>query len=1247
MINLYLKWLPFEGELELVRYEEYEPPVGGKVAIEFGPPQDGGYIPPAGDAVALEFADVDEQPAGEDQYLFPVGYISGPSFGGAGIKLHTRYLTASSVPVTLTFGGQTVHNYWTFAKPQGIPSAKYGNTDIRNRNRYYAAGGIRSDVYGKPVIKNLREQIWPPGIAWRYERDRFGTSYIWNLLQRRYLRGFDASDYGIAYLRGGVKYIYAGAGLESGHGKPTVINSMADQFIEKAGGIDPGGIGRLRVSPRILYPAGIYGTKFSDPLVQFPPYPKGWESSRVGQHSIEYWTKLVFPAGISAAELVGYPKVFDPTQVVFAAPVLGAGIFGDILVVNRSLRIVVPGEDYFEGSDWAEVRSNRRAMELRGFIATEFGGTHVENGTPSLLPESIQPEPPSPVGIGFAVRYIYGSGWDETGTGKPALDRTPSIFPKWTEEDDKYGHPMVWRRIREFELDGFESLDMGQATVWFRYRGVSVPGRSHARYGEPVVNHGVRHIAVLGQAHHQVGRPKTENRDRTIFPVGYFREFEHVHTVGSTRWLKPFGFDELRFGTRIKPLSQSLYPQGFQEKHGMATVWNQTTVVTPPGFFTGTEPNDQWGDGLVYNLRQIIELYYFVESELNPPAWPRWTLVENRTKTIRTSGSAMDKFGYALAYHNARLLLPPGAEAPGEPDYYKAGMVAYRIRKLPVEGLEPPYLSSWSRIYNDAFVIAPVGYRADLFGVAEAEKTRRYFDRIGGFESELFGTPMIADRIRELTFEPRYGIAPPRISLHTVDLYTRYVDGIGEDLSSSGLPSLSIHFKKITTRWAHKELFGWADLRNLTPEVGTRGRAADEWGNALVRLEWRPVDPFGSGMELFGRTTIADRDRAVVIEGFDAWLFGDKLKVTKTGQPPYTDQFIDLDGEGFEGTDTRSQVPQPAMNQYVLYAEGFKGDRFGDPFLQSNAIIVDYGHKLKDEVGEPNVGLKLREVNAGEGPDGYAAGKPRVTPHTIWARPAPKQATDNHPPNAWRPINEWPNHPTGEIFGKPRVSTWRGLVRQHGINQSSVGTPRIQLLKRFIQVAGIRKPWVGWHKLGDGTQEVVQYAGSDGLAFGEHTLERGPYTGPRFLKTEAIPPSGLGRGRVEHLHREVQAKGSNMLRMGIRDSHGPYQYQGLAVHPPMPTIPEGVDTSLYGEPWVSPRVRGFVMEGFDAFVSEYELTAFDQRMRVRNAYIPTPPAQDLEPVGLDGEAAGVPNIKHGVHFITPDGNADQYRKGAF
>ncbi|MNC61670.1 hypothetical protein D3C75_1116300 [compost metagenome] len=51
-------------------------------------------------------------------------------------------------------------------------------------------------------------------------------------------------------------------------------------------------------------------------------------------------------------------------------------------------------------------------------------------------------------------------------------------------------------------------------------------------------------------------------------------------------------------------------------------------------------------------------------------------------------------------------------------------------------------------------------------------------------------------------------------------------------------------------------------------------------------------------------------------------------------------------------------------------------------------------------------------------------------------------------------------------------------------------------------------------------------------------------------------------------------------------------------------------------------------------------------MRVTGTVVEIP-AQTIQAVGFDAFRQSVPNIKPAVHYIRPDGNADQFRKGAF
>lgn len=1142
----------------------------------------------------------------------------------------------------------------------GIDASIFGEVGfIVATNETITLEGIEPGGAGKPAIELTSDFIRPRS----YVATRIAPHYIWNLRQYLKAKPFYSPVYGDAYVQGGVKTVPVSGLLASEHGKPVVINTTADQFA-KLQGIQPLPIPRPGVSPRIVYPVGIFisGTAMGEPVVQFPPFPLGWESSRAGYPEIDYWTKLLSAQGIDPTENIGYPVIRDRAQEIQTPSILGTGVFGDIVVKKTTFIITVEGHYSFESSDFAEVRSNRRSIVGKGYDAHIYGTSRIWNKTPSFTPVGDDLSRYGRPAIGYWQRYIYGSGFRLDYYGKPSFTKTPSFAPAGIG-GGFFGAHVVTHAIRTLEVAGKGSQKFGGTTIWLVVRRPRIDGFNASGNGKPRIEHFLREIIASGRLDDRYGNPRASSANRWIYPNGVFREFPARHTVGTDRLIKPLGYIATTFGSRIIPESQTLYAKGFAEQFGWPILYNQTQTVSPPGPATSDLNNGRWGKGTVYNLRQYIAMVYDPDSGLNPPAWPIWTLIENRSKSFGMAGFNAQRFGYAQIYNNARPITPTGTNPPEKPDYYESGMVSYRVRLLRLQGMEPPYISSWARAYNDAFVIAPDGRVTDVYGDADFENTRRYFNYIGGFKSERTGTPMVADRIREIVFERRYTIHPPSMWMPRVDLYTRYIEGIGDDLSGYGAPSLQIIFRKITPRWTHRPYFGWAVAWNVTPEVGARGRASDLYGDAFVRLEWRPLKPNGSNTQLFGRAMVADRDRTLPVAGIESSVVSDKLVVIRTGQPPYTDQRIDLisltgkDEDGFgvppPGDLYNRQVPEPSMNQYVLYAEGFAAEKFGNAFAQSNTIIIDDG--INDAAnGEPTVTLMLREIKVSpyKHDDIDYSGKPRVSPWTIWATPAPQQARENHPQGFdFHPVGQTqspPFYPAGARFGRATVSTWLGLIRTRSIGSSSqAGKPGLQLFRRYLSPGSLVAYRNGWHSIDGGYRFVTQFNAGNFAAIGSASVEKAPYYGPQYLEPNGRNMSVFGQHIAEPLNRKFGFSGFDSLQMGTKRWYDePYMWQGLRIGPLMPTIPEGFEATGWGDSWISHRVREVLADGIYAFVSEYQLEKFSERMKVALASLPQPPEQSLRPVGMEALGLGVPNVGLGVHYILPDGNANQYRKGA-
>ena len=71
------------------------------------------------------------------------------------------------------------------------------------------------------------------------------------------------------------------------------------------------------------------------------------------------------------------------------------------------------------------------------------------------------------------------------------------------------------------------------------------------------------------------------------------------------------------------------------------------------------------------------------------------------------------------------------------------------------------------------------------------------------------------------------------------------------------------------------------------------------------------------------------------------------------------------------------------------------------------------------------------------------------------------------------------------------------------------------------------------------------------------------------------------------------------------------------------------------------------MGGWDSFACEYDYQQFNKRMRVRLGTPNGGAPRRVSPRGDVHSAVGAPGLRPGTHYIRPDGNSDQYRKGAF
>ena len=1126
--------------------------------------------------------------------------------------------------------------------------------------------GLAPTTINKPVVYNFNKQASPPSI----NSVLYGRPLIYNLKQFAPLQGKDQSSYGMAYLQGGVKYLLPRSYDASAVGKANATNTTANQQLLLKG------IGRTAivpapiVSPHMIYAGGIYSTLFG--LVKVVPTPvlrhKGINHFEAGKTTVWYHTRELGAKGFESYD-TGYPKVFDPAQFIQQLPFNRTAVFGDTYAKNVWTFIRGAGAiDSQAVSEWALLENKNRAYIARGFLSQVFGSQSIKNKSPSIFFNGL----PAPIfynqAIGYRIRAVAPTGFDRLGLGKPTVIKTPELFPR-SYVATQFGTQWVSNYTRYIDNNSKDYSSVGKPTAWFRYRYSNPDSWQSSKFdNKTTLTHGVREVIGRGFIQQAYGNAWLSRGVRLLDPLSIVKKQQASnHFVGRHQEIKPVGYIATLFGTRIIPEIQALYPLGFTGVFGLASVDLSIRHLKPKGYSTaGDQQALRWGWHTVYNKTQYIVQEFAGDNGLVPPKWSDWTAVENRNKAIGAIGTAMQRFGYAQIDNNARLLEPQGLIATRIGD----GMIAYRIRYLPLQGIEKPYMSDWLVVHNAARVIKPAGEVQSLFGNAELVKTRRYLDRIGRIESQEFGLGMIAYRIRTLDIEKRYSIAPPIIRLPAVDLYTRYVEFNGYEAAKYGLPSLSIHFRIITPRWTHNEKSGSPALRNVTPELLTRGHDSQEYGNTSIRTQWRNVDAQGDNTAAIGLLKISDTKQYISARGFVDSITSQKHQVIKTASAPYSLQYIYLNdeddssgGEGygifFDEKLLGKQLPPPYMNQNVIYHKSESvSSRFGTQFIWSNNLYINGGiGVVPDAVPSLNVRNKNNVLSV-SGIDNYIdesrIGKPRLSPHTIYAvMEAPSQAIRNHQNTNRHYVNSsGGSRKPGEAFGRVRLESTIRTLRPRWSSPSShnsIGRPKLDLSLHVIKTESFRLGRFGVPAIPFTPQAIELRLGVYASDFGKPVMERPPYTGPQHISLKGIYSTIFGATYADNYVRTLHARGGDSLVMGQRkNGDSPYMWQGLRVGEHVPLIIGGDDTSRHGLTWISLRVRELGAEGFDAFRSEYDITDFNGKMVVKNADKKLPSQTIVTAIGVEPyNAFGYQNIKLGQRYIRPDGNSEQFRKGGY
>ncbi len=1117
-------------------------------------------------------------------------------------------------------------------------------------NQNITFDGLAHTLYGTPALKKLAATIAPDGFI----ATRYGANLAYNLKQFSPLQGRTQSLYGTAFMQGGVKTVSIKSIVSPSISGPTVVNTSANrQLLVKA--IEAPVMTAPIITPHMIYAPAIYQGGLGDHDIRTSRIvlARGNAHTLAGTPTIWYHTRPIEVSGFESFD-TGYPKIKDAAQVIQQAPSTKTTVFGDIAIRNASQFARDAGAiNDMAVSEWTTIINVGRYVAARGFTKPSIGTLKITNKSPALSFTGIAAPIFYTQAIGYRIRTVAPTGFDKLLLGSVGVIKTPELAPNGFNAGT-IGAAVISNYTRYIQHDGLDQQKHGSHTAWFGYRYLNAESFDVSIVNSATLTHGVREVIGNGFRVDGYGQPWVSLGTRTVKPDSVYKESYSYHYVGRHQEIKPLGYVATLFGTRIIPNSQSVYPQGAVGAWGLTTAELKTRYIKPAGYISvGQQAADRWGGAKLYNLAQYVQQEFDVNGGLVPPPWSDWTLIENRNKNVGAIGVNTARFGYSQIDNNAAPLLPLGIEPPQSTRFERAA-ISHAIRFIPLQGIESPPISSWTRTHNAARVIVPAGVLQSLFGYPDALKTRRYYPNIGRIESQEFGEPMIADRIRTIDIEKRYSIAPPIIRLPTIDLLTKYIDVAGYETDSYGSPSLSIHFNIIKTQWAHREKSGNPILRNVTPELLTNGRDTSEFGDTAIRTEWRDIYARGDDTSRIGLLKISDTKQSIAIAGWRDTVASQQHKVIRLGTNPYVLQNIFLNNEpnpeldGFGIRPPQEQVSKPSFNQNVLYPKTKDvSSSFGNTFVWTNNIIV-YGGIAIDGVSDQVSVFNAQQHVGPKSIDsaGSRFGKPRLSPHTIWAvMESPEQARENHPSKTLHHIDSM------SVFGHPLVeSSLRYVMHNsaYGI-RAGYGTPVITLKKNVLLCDGFRSVRFGLPSIPFTLQEIEVREGIfNSSRWGGFKVTRPPYVGPQTIETIGFGGQSFGRLSTENFIRYLSPRGLDALNMGQRKANDtPYMWQGLRVGAHVPLVISGGDTSKFGTAFISNWIRDVAPVGFNAFVSSYDLSSFDKRMKVANKSSEIINIRRIKPSDFESLVMGDAGIRLNQQFIRPDGNSDQFRKGGY
>lgn len=1229
----------------------------GKTQTEFGKPFVMGgvkYIEPIGISLGVNYQvtySADEVRAGiaydehsipvDDKRTYKITILSVGLVGNQAIVNKNLTINASGFD-SLAFGKAELSHDIRTINPQGIDSLAMGYVD---QPSYYSPPYVWTspDYSMRAYWDNFSSYQWVRGITvWYGKRpvwvqgfdasqvrldngqyqSTVSTPTVGHRVRTIYLQGFDSSQISKKPILNHKQFISPYGIYGTLFGALTeLINTKL--FVIKPSGINGGVVANPSASPRFIIANGFNASVVSTPSVTGGLF-QGFDSLEVGYHVIGHFIQKIRVIGFDSLKFGDNDIRPLLNEIKPISVIREAGVFGDVTIANRTREVKPQGVDSPPISQWTSIYLNTQQIRPAGI-----------GENPLALPSI------------YNLTQIVGAvGFGSQAFVKPVIaDYVRKVYPLGSRMD-VYGQAMVWKTpkaqtigndMAEFGFAQIHNLKRyiktgniyapdnqvsKGATIDYREKYVTLVGIKSDKFGETLVGDFLRYVETKGNEFSSYGMAWVSQHTRQLAPPSIKPIDLSPQMVSRPLTISTQGFEATEWLTRIIPEITTVYHQSRDSAiFGETVILSMRQIGSPKGFGIVYDERERYGMVKVFNSRQYIHHQQPDVDNHKVTAFGQWTAIANKNRMLSTVGNVFTKFGYAQIDNKAEAIIVSGIDSQQIPQ----PMIAYRVRHLSLDGIEPLFMGQWHIIYNGARVVFPQGFDSQALPMANIKKTRRYYERVGNWDSQAFGTPMIADRIRWAVVESRYGIVPPYIQLPTIENLTRYIEPQGIDLFKNGVPDVVERFNKAMPRWVHKDYIGEPSIRNVTPEIRTGGTENSLFGNTLIRNQWETLYAKGDECSAFGRHLIRDRRINVWVKGIDCPSISQKHLVTKTVSPPYALQYIKVDE--FDEKANGSRFGMAGLNQNVLYSNGIFSKKFGEPFVQSNAIIIKYGISDSEVSSNLAVTNQVRFIEVASVSKGETFGLPKVREQNI------------------RPYHYADDGLSGEIFGFAKIENQHRKLYPIGIIPPTFkSVDGVTLTTAYILPKGIRPPYMGLPIIPFVPQKF-EVQGFSNEEVGYPIVSQPKYLGTQTISQHGMNGLSFGNTRIETLHRQVYPQGFNANRMGISDGNDtPYMWQHLRIGERVPFVLDSFETLIVGNTTISLKVRQVMVDGFDALVFDYEAREFDKRMKVSYAH-EINRNQIIAPVSIKKEDVGLSTIKNTAHYILPDGNSETYRQG--